>query len=196
MHTTLTQNIRQFAHEHDDLPAFHAGYVVIALLCAVLLPLGAFALLIAIHALLDIVKYREVHNMSWKRTGEGVVREGLVDFTLLMVGFTSEVYLHSSIGIESVSGLLRTEFFVLELLGTTLPKFTILHHFLKITAHLHHYMHHKHTHIGKKFSHLEFVCVSFAGVAMLLLVFAPFLLSMQGVEVLSMITEELAFWNL
>ena len=195
MHTNTAGYLRHFAHEHDDLPAFHAGYLVLALFCAVLLPLGAFALLIAIHAALDVVKYREVHGLSWKRTWEGVLREGLLDMTLLMIGFVCEVYLHSSVGIASVSGLVRTEFFILEILGTTLPKFSILHHILKIFAHVHHYVEHMHPRMRTKFSHIDFVCVAFFGVSILLLVFAPFLMHTEGEVVREILGEELLFWR-
>ena len=47
---------RLFAHRHDELPAFHAAYLVITVLCAALLSLGAFAALIVAHIALDYVK--------------------------------------------------------------------------------------------------------------------------------------------
>lgn len=195
MHILTAGSLRHFAHEHDDLPAFHAGYLVLALFSALLLPLGAFALLIALHAILDVVKYREVHSYSWKRTCEGVFREGLLDMTLLMIGLVCEVYLHSSVGVASVSGLLRTEFFIVEILGTTLPKFSILHHILKIFAHVHHYMENVHPRMQKNFSDLDVLCVTFLGVSVLLLIFAPFLMHTEGAVIRHILNEQMLFWK-
>ena len=92
-------SVRHFAHVHDDLPAFHAGYLVLTILVASLLNLGVFGLLIIAHMALDYVKYREHHGFSWRRTMEGMVRESLVDIALLGVGVVFAVYFHHTVAL-------------------------------------------------------------------------------------------------
>ena len=171
--------VRRFAHVHDDLPAFHAGYLVLTLLVALLLNMGAFALLIVAHMSLDLVKYREHHKFSWKRTLEGVVRESLVDISLLAIGVLFSVYLHHTVGLVSLSGLLRAELTLVREAAILVPKIKILHHFLKIISHLHHYMDQVHPRHTKGWSRLDKFCIFTIGLSLLLIVAAPLLMNVE-----------------
>lgn len=188
--------LRSFAHAHDDLPAFHAAFLVLAFLTAGLFNLGAFGLLVLAHMSLDIVKYRERHEYSWKETAEGVVRESLVDVTLLSVGLVFSVYLHHGVGVASVAGLMRAELSVLRMLAMLVPKLKVLHHFLKIVAHLHHYLEQVHPRHRTEWSGLDFLCFYFLGLCAFLILFAAPLMHVEWSLIGEILADELIPWRL
>lgn len=192
--TKLLSGARSFAHRHDDLPAFHAAYLVLTLLSAALFSLGVFALLIVAHMSLDFVKYREVHKFTLKGTVEGIVRESLVDVVLLFVGLTFAVYFHHTMLIAGVSGLIRAEMTILSAFGMLIPKFTILHHIVEVTVHVGHYIRHPHPRIGKGWSWGEkALFITCIGSVLLLLVAGP-ATGAGHAHVISIMVEELAGW--
>lgn len=193
---TVLRSLRQFAHEHDDIVAFHAAFIILAFLCAGLFNLGAFALLIVAHMALDTVKYRERHSCSWRLTLEGVVRESLVDITLLLVGLVFAVYLHHSVGVASLAGLMRAELTIIRTVAMFVPKVKILHHFLKIMAHLHHYLENVHPRFRKRWTGLDHLCFYFCGISILLIVFAGSLMNVDGTIIKSILLQELLPWNI
>lgn len=132
--------LRRFAHEHDDQPAFHAAYLVLVLLAAMLFNLGVFGLLILAHMSLDFVKYRERHGLSWILTFDAMIRESLIDITLLIVGVAVSVYVHHSPAVAGVSAMLRVPEGLLDPLILAFPKIEILQHFVGIIAHAKRYM--------------------------------------------------------
>lgn len=188
---------RHFAHCHDDLPAFHAGYLVLTFLVTAMFNMGAFGLLIVAHMALDIVKYREVHQYSWTGVVQGVVRESLIDITLLFIGFVFAVYLHHSIaGVASLSGLMRAEVTVIRMLGTIIPKLKILHHFLKVIAHLRHYLDTVHPHMSEGLTPLERTCVMSLFLTGVMLLLSPWILEIDTETFIRVVEEELVPWNL
>ena len=178
--TKAAHSMRHFAHVHDDLPAFHAGYLVLTLLVASLLNLGVFALLIVAHMSLDFVKYREHHGFTWKRTLEGMVRESLVDIALLAIALVFAVYLHHTVGLASLSGLLRAEMTVVRSAAMLVPKVKILHNFLKIISHIRHYIDTVHPQVTKGWSNIDKFCFVSIGLSVFLIVGSPFIM---GVDV-------------
>lgn len=189
--TSAIEAFRSFAHAHDELPAFRAAYIALAFLVAALLNLGAFAVLIAAHMMLDVFKYRDVHRLSWKLTVEGVLRESLVDVTLLVVGIVFAVYLHHSVWIASVSGLMRAELTVLRAMGMLLPKAKILHDVLMVMAHIHYYLEQVHPKLRKGWSQLEVLCLHFLVIALLLLTFAAPLMGVHWEFVRDVLLDEM-----
>lgn len=187
----VTASLRHFAHVHDDLPAFHAGYLVLTLLVASLFNLGAFALLIVAHMTLDVVKYREHHQFSVLQTWEGVVRESLVDIALLSVGVVFSVYLHHTVGLASISGLLRAEMTVVRAVAILVPKVKILHHFLKVISHLHHYMDQTHPRLSKGWSSLDKFCFGVFFISATLVLLSPVLMNVTAATVLHILEYEL-----
>lgn len=190
MHTALN-HLRRFAHMHDDIPAFHAGYLVLTLLAAAMFNLGTFGLLIIAHMTLDFVKYREQHGYGWKLTLEGIVRESLLDVTLLMIGLVFSLYLHHSVAFAGISGLMRTEVTVLRMFGTLIPKMKILHSFLKVMAHLRHYLNHAHPHLRQHWSGIDRVCFLSIMLSAFLLFFAAAILQIGFGQVELILLEEL-----
>ena len=188
---------RRFAHYHDDMPAFHAGYLVLTFLVAAMFNLGAFALLIAIHMTLDFVKYREHHHYSLHDTFEGMIRESLIDITLLFVAVVFSVYLHHSVvGIASLSGLVRAEVTLVRAAALLVPKLKILHHFLKMISHLHHYMQQTQSQIAKGWAQLDKLCFLFIGVSIFLVLFASAITGTDQNTINWILLEELIPWKL
>jgi len=192
----LNQRLHSFAHRHDDLPAFHAGYLVLTLLAAAMFSLGAFGILILAHMVLDYVKYREHLGYSWRLTFEGMVRESLVDFTLFMIGMVFSVYLHHSIAFPGISGVMRAELVIIRVFGTVIPKMKILHNFLKVIAHLRHYLDHAHPHLRQHWSGIDRVCFITVLLCVFLLFFAAPILHVGFSDIGGILSEELIPWKI
>lgn len=191
------RSIRSFAHTHDDLPAFHAAFLVLTFLAAALLNLGFFALLIAIHMALDVFKYREVHNLPFKQVVEGVIRESIVDITLLLFGLTIAVYLHPSVtGISGVKGIMLAQLTVVRGAGVIAPKLKILYDFLKVLSHVELYLKRLHPRFKKKPTTLELACCASILLTVALLALAPYMLGFTSAEYGHVLIEELLPWNL
>lgn len=190
------QSLRTFAHDHDDIPAFHAGFLVLTFVAASMFSLGAFACLIFVHMCLDILKYREVHKLSWSLTTKGVMHESLVDITLLMVGLVFSVYFHHSVLTAGVSGLLRAEITIVRALGVLIPKLKILEHFLKAIAHLNHYLETVHPHLRKDWTVIDKLYMFFILVCTGLLFLAPILMNAEPNVVRMVIMWELTPWSM
>ncbi len=170
-HTALS--FKAFAARHDHSPAFHAAYLCLTVLIAVMLNLGAFVLLIAAHMALDTIKYREVHGMRWKWVFRGVVRESLVDIVLLILGFTSIVYLHHGVGLAAASGLLRSQTTFLKGIILLLTKSRILFDILCVLSALPQHMHHIAVHPKKPWTAFECFCFGVLGSCAFLLLVLP-----------------------
>lgn len=194
--TYILTGIRSFAQRHDELPAFHAAYLVLTILIAALLNLGAFGLLIIAHMVLDTVKYREVHRMRWPETIRATLRENIFDHTLFALGFLIAVYLHHSLpSIAGISGLLRSEITIARGLGTLLPKTEILQRFLHVIFHLRHHLTQIDTPIGERFTPIERFSIVLIGCSALLLLLAPVFLHIGNTQLLLITQEEIIPWH-
>lgn len=190
LHTHFS--FKEFAHHHDDLPAFHAGFLVLTFLVAALFNLGVFALMILAHMSLDTVKYRDVHGLKGIKVVEGVVRESLVDITLFCLGLAFAVYLHHSLPvIGGLAGLARAETTILRSLATLLPKMKILHHTLCILSNIQNYLSHIHPRMGKGWSMTDRLCFIFSIASVLLVIAAPALLGIDAAHLERIIFSEL-----
>jgi hypothetical protein len=194
-HTALLA-LRRFAHAHDELPAFHAGYLVLTVVAAALLNLGAFALLIAAHISLDLVKYREVHHLSWKHTLEGTARESLIDIFLLVMALTFSVYLHHTIGVVALSGVVRADLSVARIAGVFLPKFEILHRFLEMLLHVGEHMRTLHVRLGNALASGERLLLFLLVATLILLIAAPAILGIPTSAFLATVAHEMIPWRL
>ena len=196
-HTLSLSSIRSFAHSHDDLPAFHAAYLVLTFLAAAMFNFGFFALVIAVHMALDVYKYRDVYGLTWKRTAEGVVRESIIDITLFLMGLVVSVYLHPSLtGLNGIKGLMLAEITVLHGIGVMAPKLKILYDMIKILSHVDSYLHRLHKHFGKHLGMIEYVCMFSIVVTLAMLVLAPVLLMLNNGQYAMILIDELTPWKL
>lgn len=193
---SVIESLRTFAHHHDDLPAFHAGYLVLTLLAAAMLNLGVFAVLILIHMSLDVVKYREYHQYSWRMTYRGMMKENLVDIALLSVGLVFSVYLHHSVGVASLSGLMRAEATLVRAAATIIPKMKILQNFLKVMSHLRHYIEFVHPGLHTEWTSADRLQIFFILVAVVLIAIAPWVMSIDMPLFQQILFEELIPWHL
>lgn len=197
MHTqSITLALRHFAYEHDDLPAFHAGYLVLTIVAAGMLNLGAFAVLIAAHFSLDLVKYREVHGFTWAHTFEASLREGLMDFFLFATALAFSTYLHHAIGIAALSGVIRSDLSFARLAGVFLPKFEILHRFVAVLLHIGEHMRTVHLRIGQALTAGEKLQIFLLVASILLILSAPGLLHIPAAAVGSALAHEMIPWRL
>lgn len=195
-HTFNVRKLRSFAYQHDDLPAFHAAYLVLTLLAAALFNLGFFAALIVLHMALDFFKYRDVHHYSWKKVAEGMFRESIVDVSLLTMGLAVAVYLHPSLPLfVGVQGMMLAEITLLRAVGVITPKLKILFDFIKIVAHVDLYLKHVHPRMGKSASLVEYVAMLSLCVSLGLLFIAPVVLMIDNARYLSILIEELIPWT-
>jgi hypothetical protein len=190
------RSLRAFAGQHDDLPAFHAAYLVLTLLAAALFNLGFFAALIVLHMALDIFKYRDVHGYSWRKTAEGMVRESIVDISLLSMGLAVTVYLHPSVPLfAGVQGIMLAEITLLRAIGVITPKLKILYDFLKVIAHIDVYLRHLHPRLGKRPSIIEYVATLSLFVAIGLLLIAPLILLIDPAQYSRILVDEMIPWT-
>ena len=190
-------SLRHFTLWHDELPAFHASYLVLALLLSALFPLGAFGLLILAHMSLDLVKYRELHRLTWKKAIIATLRESLLDWMLLTAGLTLAVYLHHSIPIiASLSGLYRAELTIVQGLGSVIPKMKVLYRFAEIMSNMRMYLNAMPRYLGKSLSPVEHMCVIALCVFVLLLVLAPSILGFDAAHYATILRSELVPWRI
>ena len=161
-------------------------------LIAMLFNLGVFAALIGLHLLLDCIKYRDHHKLTWSKTFEGMARENLVDGTLLLSALTFEAYLHHSFGLlAGLSGLARAEISIVRMLATTLPKLTILHNVLCILSNLQHYYETINPRLGTKLQPVERCYAAALVCTLTLLITAPFFLHLTIAEYMEFLLYQL-----
>ncbi len=143
MHTLSKSlvRIRDFVHEHDDIPAFHAAYLVGAFLAAALLNLGFFGVLIVVHMSLDYIKYRDIHHFSRRLTIKAMLRESMIDIALLLLALVFVVYLNHSFALAAISGMARAELTIVRALGTLIPKIEIFENIFTVLLNVERYLH-------------------------------------------------------
>ena len=194
--TYAIAHLRTFAENHDSLPAFHAAFLVMTILIAALLNLGVFALIIFAHMSLDVVKYRDVHGFTWRQTAKAVCHESLIDMTLLLVALVFSVYLHHSVALVSVSGLVRAEVTIVRALGRLIPKVVIFENFLMIVSNVQHYLSQIHPGaLSRGWTLTDRLYIGFIVVSLLLLFFAPQLTGADPAVVRWVALWELTPWN-
>ncbi len=199
MHNSLRlpHSFLSFAREHDDLPAFNAAYWILTFLAAMLFNAGAFAVLIAGHMVLDICKYREVHTKKWSKVFEGVIRESLLDVSLLSLGIAFGVYCHSSLPIiAGLRGVIRTEIEIINAIIQVSVKAHVLHGTLTILANLHQYLESVHPRLGKPSSLLELVSIVGLVASLVMIVLSPWLLDLSQEDIAHIAADMLIPWKL
>ncbi|MDD3897230.1 MAG: hypothetical protein PHU04_05355 [Candidatus Peribacteraceae bacterium] len=194
-HTTFS-HFRALAHEHDSLPAFHAAYLVLILLAAAFFSLGFFALLILGHMSLDLVKYRDFHGFSWRQTCAAAFHENLMDVALLCIALVFSVYLHHSVGLIGVSGLLRTGATFLWAAGTIGPKFAILENALRMVARFQYYLDQIQPQALRGWRTADYVYASCIVLSFFLLLAAPYMTGAEPGVIRMVVLWELTPWNL
>ncbi len=194
--STTTRKLKAFAARHDHSPAFHATYLVVTVLIASMLNLGAFVLLIAAHMTLDVVKYREVHGMRWSWVWKGVVRESLVDLVLLAVAFTSVVYLNQNVGLIAASGLLRSEVTLLKGIILVVTKSRIFLDVLCVLSALPQHMQTVAIHPKKPWTAFECFLFGALGACMFMLLVMPFMIGLPMELLQNALEGQMVPWHI
>ncbi len=190
-------SLSSLARSHDDLPAFNAAYWVLTFLAAMLFNAGAFALLIAGHIALDVYKYRDVHNKKWGKVAEGVIRENLLDASILSLGIAFSVYCHASLPIVAgLRGLLRTELVVLNAIVQIAVKTHVLHGALTILANVQQYLERLHPRMGKGVSVVEIVAFTGCIASVALTIASPWILGLDATQIAHLAEDILVPWNI
>lgn len=182
---------------HDDLPAFNAAYWLLTLLAAMLFNAGAFALLIAGHIVLDVYKYRDIHGKKWGKVIEGVLRESLLDVSVVSLGIAFSVYCHTSLPIVAgLRGMLRTEIVIFNAVIQVATKTYVLRNVLAILADVHAYVEKAHSRMGKRLSLVDTVAVAGLVGSVALTLAAPWVLHLDAAQIAHMAEDILVPWNL
>jgi hypothetical protein len=186
---TLPSPVRTFVHDHDDLPAFHAAYLLAAICAAVFFDAGALLLLIAVHMSFDVCKYREREGLSMKATLKATIRESVVDFALIAITLTFAVYLHHAIELIAVfGGFLHAEVSVLRALATVVPQFLLSKRLLDVPFKGHPQFLRARKHLSP-FTILEWTAMGSLVFCVFLLLVAPMLLSLTMADEMGIIVE-------
>lgn len=135
------QRFRAFLHNHDELPAFQAGFIVFTFLAAAFFNLGFFFLLILVHMALDYLKYRSKHGYSVEQSLRSSVIESSVDIALFFVGLVLAAFFRHSSAVIGVSGVLRSQLTVGYALAVLVPKYRIFSDTEQLIVHLHSHLH-------------------------------------------------------
>lgn len=188
--------LRHLAHQHDDIPAFHAGYLVLSILFAALFNIGAFALLVLAHMTLDVIKYRDVHDMKGWKVAEAVLRESIADLMLLTVGLASVFYLHTTFGVMAFNVFFRAEETIIRALTVFLPKLEVFHHIIPVFCHVHLHLASVERSFYGKWLTWEVCCGVAAFISFVFILFVPFLLGISQETFVHLLEEELVPWRI
>lgn len=193
--TYTFQRIKFFVHEHDELPAFHAAYLLLTFLVAVLLNLGVFAVLVAAHMALDLVKYREVHGYGWMQTVRATFIESVADLMLLSLGTFFAVYLDHGAGVVALAGFLEFEGALARAIALFIPRIEILSHFLHVVSDVRHHLREATVKKRQVLSLGQKLCVITLTACVALTALSPVLLRVESSLVLEILAAEWVPWN-
>lgn len=187
----LSPTLRGFAHEHDEIPAFHAAFLVVTILSAAVFNLGFFGLGILAHMALDYVKYRDVHHLPFRITIKAMFLESIGDIALFLIALTFAVYLNHTYMLSLLSGMLRSELTLLRAFGTLLPKIRMVENFLALALNFRAYMHTPHAGLKRPLSRLERLSLRTIIVCSFLLIAAFFLFWSHEWDLIAVLRHEL-----
>ena len=188
---TIIHRFRLFAHEHDDIPAFHAAYLVGTFLAAAIFNLGFFLVLIIAHMCLDIVKYHDFHRYGWMMTWRAVLFESIVDIALFLLALTFAVYLNHTFALAALSGVLRSELTIARAIGTIVPKIEILERTFHLYSNFRMYLYTPHPDLKKPLLRIHRWSLITVWVCLFLLGLAAVLYYKHEVDLLRVLQQEL-----
>jgi len=185
---------RFLAYYREELPAFHAGFVVTLLVLSSLLNLGAFVLLLAARTTLDIVKCRERERMGWRETLGAVVQAGLLEYVLFTFLLLATIFLQESGvlfggGVRAAAELLRGGvFFAL--------KGVLLFRLLPVLLHPRSYIEECGVDMRRPFSSVEQSFLLALVTGLLLLGLSPAIVNGGWQKILQILRKQIVPWKL
>ncbi len=188
--------LRQFAFAYEDLPAFHAAYFMLMIVFAGIFDLGFFGVLIVAHIVLDFVKYRMILRHKTAHPFFAVFRESLADIALFMLAVCAVVYLNPLLpSIAVLTGSRQVHIIITRGLAVLLPKFSILHHSLRIVFNAKEYLHTPYSQLHAHWSLAECIYLSILVLSILSLIVAPVVLGIHVSEMQTMLMQQLIPWK-
>lgn len=136
----IRERVVYIAHHHDEWPAFRLWFAVTTVTASIVFNLGIFTLLVGCHMLLDVIKYRSKHQLSWHTTIIETLREGLVDIFFITLGLLLALAFHYTVAIGGLGRLARLEILILNLILRVGPRLKIAEHLLEIVMYWKHHM--------------------------------------------------------
>ena len=128
------------AHSHDDWVWFRIWFSVTTVTASIVFNLGIFTALVVGHMVLDIIKYRTKHGLSWHWIFVETLREGLVDVFFIVLGLLLGIAFHYSVAIGGLGRLAKLEVLILNLVLRVGPRLKIAEHILEVVLYWkHHY---------------------------------------------------------
>lgn len=197
MPSTLTHgSIKRFFHGHDNLPAFHAGYLVATFLAAALFNLGFFLLLILIHMFFDYVKYREVGHQDFLHTMKSVLSESIFDLALLVFALALIVYARHSYPLPLLSGLVRSGLNLAVAVGILIPKMRVFDDIEAAIVHVQTHLYAPPSHPSGELTALQRLSAIVFLVCFFLILFSPILPGVDSGAILWTLRQQLIPWHL
>lgn len=127
------------AHHHDEWPMFRIWFSVTTIVASIVLNLGVFAMLVALHMGLDVIKYRTKHRLSWHWVIVETLRESLVDVFFIALGLLLAVAFHHAVAIGGLGKLAELELLLLNLILRVGPRIKIAEHLLEVILYWKHH---------------------------------------------------------
>lgn len=190
--THIPHRLYRFALVHDDLPAFHAGYLILTVLTAAMLNLGVFAVLVVGHMTLDVLKYGGRFRYGCFLTAYATLRESILDIALVLLGLTFAVYLHHSLPvIAGLRGLALAEITGVRFAAMFGSKLHILYDVLHVFSGVDHYLALNSSRLRLPLTIVEWASILTIVAALVLLGMSTHILSIDGDAVLAIVSHEL-----
>ena len=132
-------HLLHIAHHHDEWPMFRIWFSVTTVIASIVLNLGVFTLLVALHMALDVIKYRTKHRLTWYWVLTETLRESLVDIFFIALGLLLAIAFHHAIAIGGLGKLAELEVLLLNLILRVGPRIKIAEHLLEVVLYWKHH---------------------------------------------------------
>lgn len=139
LRTHIVRPVVYVAHNHDEWPLFRLWFAITTVTASIVFNLGIFALLVALHMTLDVVKYRTKHGLSWHWIVIETLRESLVDIFFIILGLLLGIVFHHTVAIGGLGRLAELEVLLLNLVLRVGPRLKIAEHILEIILYWKHH---------------------------------------------------------
>ena len=133
------RHVIYIAHEHDEWPLFRIWFSVMTVIASIVLNMGVFAVLVALHMALDVIKYRTKHSLPWYWVGVETLRESLLDLFFIALGLLLAIAFHHAVAVAGVGKPAELGILFLSLLLRWGPRIKIAEHLLEIVLYWKHH---------------------------------------------------------
>lgn len=139
LRSVIVEPIIVFAHRHDELPWFRVWFTVATVTASIVFNLGIFAVLVASHMGLDVIKYRTLFRLRWHLVAIETMRESLVDIFFITFGILLATLFHHSIAIGGLGRIGEVPMLALNMILRVGPRLQIAEHLLEVVTYWQHH---------------------------------------------------------